>query len=70
MDEATKATFTAELAALCQKWNVIICSSADAADDTGLDSWIEVTRMVEQAGKYPREETLFKCYEINKQGIS
>jgi hypothetical protein len=69
MDEATKAAFGAELAAVCQKWNVIICSSADATDDTGLESCIEVMRMVKREGQYPREETLFKCDEINELGI-
>ena len=69
MDEAIKAVLSAELAALCRKFNVSICSSADAADDTGLESWIEVTRIVKRDGKYPREETLFKCDEINERGI-
>ena len=69
MDEATKAAFGAELAAVCRKFNVSICSSANAADDTGLESWIEITRMVKREGQYPREETLFKCYEINELGI-
>lgn len=69
MDEATKAAFGTELAAVCRKFNVSICSSANAADDTGLESWIEVTRMVKREGQYPREETLFKCYEINELGV-
>jgi hypothetical protein len=69
MDEMTKAEIVTELAALCRKFNINICSSADAADDTGLESWIEVTRMVKRPGNYPREETLFRCDEINELGI-
>jgi hypothetical protein len=69
MDEETKAAFSTELAALCRKFNVSICSNADSADDTGLESWIEVIRMVKRDGEYPREETMFKCDEINELGI-
>lgn len=69
MDEATKAAFGAELAAVCRKFNVSICSGVTMAW-FGLESWIEVTRMVKRKGKYPREETLFKCDEINELGIS
>lgn len=70
MDETTKAAFSAELAALCRKYDVSIYSSADAADDTGLESWIEVIRLVERKGRFPTEETLFKCGVINERGIS
>ena len=46
MDEETKAAFGAELAALCRKFNVSVCSDADPEDDTDLKDWTEVRRRV------------------------
>lgn len=74
MDEETKAAFSAELASLCLRYNVCIRSFAYTEGDSqpfspGVVNYIEVTRMVKRAGKHPREETLFRCEEINELGI-
>jgi len=69
MDEETMAALNTELAALCQKFNVNICSNADAVCRIGLESWVEVTRVVKRAGQHAIEETLFRCEEINELGI-
>lgn len=70
MNDETKAEFSADMAAICKKYDIMIGSSADAADDTGLDHWVEVTRLIQRPGKYPREETLFKCDGFDSLGIA
>lgn len=66
MDETTKAALIAELAEICRKYNVVIGSNADAADDEGLESWIEI----EVAAKEWSERLLvFRCAEINQLGV-
>jgi hypothetical protein len=64
MDHQTKKSFLRELAAVCKKYNVLITSGADAADDTNLSSWIEVCQITKRPGRWPLMETIFECDEI------
>lgn len=70
MNDETKAEFSADMAAICKKYDILISGSASAHDDSGLEYWIEITRLIQRPGKYPREETLFKCDGFDSLGIA
>lgn len=69
MDKKTEDQFISELTDICKKYDVIILSGADAADDTNLSSWIEVCKITERPGRWPTMETIFECEQIGPNGV-
>ena len=70
MNDFPKDLFIGEISEICKKYGVIISSSADAADDTSLCSWVEVLKIVPRTGRWggTKLETIFKCDEIGPHG--
>lgn len=69
MDEETRKALSDELAALCQKYDVIISSEASAADDTNLSCNLVFSRVKRVNGGWPVEDDLFTCDEIGESGL-
>ena len=51
-------SFLTELGNLLKKHGVEIYAEADALDDSGLESWLEFTKVIKKQGKHPKEHTI------------